>query len=107
MIATAGAIRDSAGGYVFNPLLSNLDVTSFNIITTAGDLELAPVAGSDATYICRRGTAMNLSFFNVTAVSQRSHIADPSGGATVDTEARNAIDAILLAMEQYGLLVSS
>ena len=61
----------------------------------------------NALYLARRGTGCNLSFFNATAVSRRAHIADPSGGATVDAESRTAIDAILLALEEYGLLATS
>jgi len=46
-------------------------------------------------------------FFAATAVVQQNHIADPSGGATNDAEARTAINAILDALEAYGLLKTS
>lgn len=39
--------------------------------------------------------------------TQASHIADPSGGATTDAEARTAINAILAALENVGILASS
>jgi hypothetical protein len=35
--------------------------------------------------------------------AQAVHIADPSGGATVDAEARTAINAILVALEGVGI----
>ena len=35
--------------------------------------------------------------------TQQSHIADPSGGTTVDTEARTAINGILAVLEHFGL----
>jgi|GEM_PF-6286646 len=38
---------------------------------------------------------------------QQAHIADPSGGSTQDTEARTAINAILAALENAGLLATS
>jgi len=39
--------------------------------------------------------------------TQAAHIADPSGGATTDAEARTAIDAILVVLESVGLTASS
>ena len=41
--------------------------------------------------------------YGVNAVAQAAHIADPSGGATQDTEARTAINAILVALENIGI----
>jgi len=41
------------------------------------------------------------------AASIQSHIADPSGGGTVDTESRAAIDAILDILEAYGMAATS
>lgn len=39
--------------------------------------------------------------------AQQGHISDPSGGSTQDAEARAAINSILYALEQHGLLASS
>lgn len=39
--------------------------------------------------------------------TQAAHIADPTGGATEDAEARTAINAILVALENVGILASS
>jgi hypothetical protein len=39
--------------------------------------------------------------------TQADHIADPSGGATVDDEARAAIVSILSALEGAGILKTS
>ena len=39
----------------------------------------------------------------IAAVTTQSKINDPSGGATVDTEARTAINAIIDALEAFGL----
>ena len=36
--------------------------------------------------------------------SRRAAIASPAGGATVDSQARSAIDQILSAMRQHGLI---
>jgi hypothetical protein len=39
--------------------------------------------------------------------AQASSIADPAGGATIDSEARTAISSILAALRQHGLISSS
>jgi hypothetical protein len=51
--------------------------------------------------------AMRLAFFGGTPVAKQTHIADPAGGVTVDAEARTAINAILVALENYSLLATS
>ena len=45
-----------------------------------------------------------IGFFNNPSSVQQGPIANPSGGVVVDIEARTAIDAILTAFENYGLL---
>lgn len=40
------------------------------------------------------------------AMVQQAHIADPSGGTTIDAEGRAKINAILVALETYGLLAT-
>ena len=40
--------------------------------------------------------------FGVEPVSQQSHIANPSGGLTIDAEARTEIIAILVVLENLG-----
>jgi hypothetical protein len=39
---------------------------------------------------------------NVAPIAPQAHIADPSGGATVDDEARAAIAAINARLEAFG-----
>ena len=53
------------------------------------------------------GTTQKLGFWNATAVVQPVHIVDPTGGGTVDAEARTAIDAILAQLATLGLQASS
>lgn len=48
-----------------------------------------------------------LGFYSATPVARAAHIADPSGGGTQDAEARSAINAILVALENVGLLAAS
>lgn len=51
--------------------------------------------------------ATGIGFFAATPVAKQAFIADPTGGATVDAEARTAITAVITALENYGLLATS
>lgn len=51
-------------------------------------------------------TGTNLGLYSATPVPQASAIADASGGATVDAEARTAINAILAAIRAIGLIAT-
>lgn len=51
--------------------------------------------------------ATGIGFFAATPVARQAFIADPTGGSTVDAEARTAITALITAMENYGLLATS
>lgn len=50
------------------------------------------------------GTASNqkIAFLGATAVSQQSAISAPSGGVTIDTESRNAINSIRSVLSTFG-----
>ena len=52
-------------------------------------------------------TGQKIGFWNATPVVQQTHIADPSGGATVDAEARTAINAINALCAALGLTAAS
>jgi hypothetical protein len=52
-------------------------------------------------------TTQKLGFWNTTPVVQPAHIADPSGGAVVDAEARTAINAILAWQATLGLTAAA
>jgi len=44
-----------------------------------------------------------IGFFGTTPTTQQSSIADPSGGATIDSQARTAINSILDVLDNFGL----
>lgn len=53
------------------------------------------------------GSAAAIGFLGAAPVPQAAHIADPSGGGTVDSEARTAINAVLTVLENLGFVATS
>ena len=53
------------------------------------------------------GSAAAIAFLGATPSARLAHVADPSGGATVDAEARTAINSILATLETFGLHATS
>lgn len=51
-------------------------------------------------------TSQKIGFYNATPVVQQTNVTNPTGGATVDAEARTAIDAILSRLETLGLFAA-
>ncbi|KKN76237.1 hypothetical protein LCGC14_0372630 [marine sediment metagenome] len=52
-------------------------------------------------------TTQKIGFWNATPVVQQAHIADPTGGGTIDAEARTAINSILGQMATTGMQAAS
>ena len=52
------------------------------------------------------GTATNqlLSFYGVTPVDQPATVADPTGGATVDSQARDGVVNLIDRLQELGLI---
>jgi len=48
------------------------------------------------------GAAARIGFLGATAAARIAHVADPTGGATTDAEARTAINSILVTLETFG-----
>lgn len=59
---------------------------------------------ANGTSICT-ATDQKIGFYGQTAI-QQSKINDPSGGLTVDGEARSIINSIIDVLEAYGLTAS-
>jgi hypothetical protein len=64
-------------------------------------------AAREALRIEASGTAPMIGFLGAAAVVRAAHIADPSGGAIQDAEARTAINAILVVIENLGFNATS
>lgn len=79
-------------------------------IDSAGDITIAD--GGDfilnATTGTKIGTAttQKLGFYNATPIVQGAAVADASGGATIDAEARTAINALLARIRSLGLIAT-
>ena len=75
------------------------NVTDGAVKRHAGSYSWEITVGADAS--------AKVGFHGATPTAQAAHIPDPSGGTTVDAEARAAINAILMALEGKGLLAAS
>jgi len=53
------------------------------------------------------GSAAAIGFLGAAPAARIAHVADPAGGATVDAEARSAINSILATLETFGLHATS
>lgn len=61
----------------------------------------------EAIRIEASGSAPMVGFLGAAAVVRAAHIADPSGGGVIDAEARTAINAILVVLENLGFNATS
>ncbi len=85
--------------------------TSLARISTSGSLSFgagASIRPSTTGAGLRIGGATNelIGFWNVTAVVQPTAVADASGGGTIDTEARTALNALLARVRTIGLIAT-
>ena len=53
------------------------------------------------------GSAAAIGFLGAAPAARQTHVADPTGGATVDAEARTAINSILTTLETFGFHATS
>ena len=95
-----------------NNIVMNLPLDmNGNNITTVGDITLDDASNIifNATTGTKIATAttQKIGFWNTTPVIQPTHIADPTGGATIDSEARTAINSILAQLATIGLQAAS
>jgi len=88
-------------------LASDANSNSADILITANQIELKSET-TGGVYATRINIDENkIGFFSATPVIQQSHVADPSGGATVDAEARTVINSILAQLANLGLQAST
>jgi hypothetical protein len=95
-------LRGGTNGIDFNiGANEEMSLTADLLSFTAGtNIALATSTGT------KIGTATSqlLGFYNATPVNQPDTVADPAGGATVDAEARTAINSIIDRLQELGLI---
>jgi hypothetical protein len=62
--------------------------------------------GSEVQVISQAGVLYSAGA-KVASGTQQVHVVNPTGGTTTDAEARTAINAILVALETFGINASS
>lgn len=108
----------SAGAIIYENVGTKA-AANFDALKGAAIANYLPLAGgtmTDAANIAvgsttgsKIGTAASqkLGFFGATPVVQQSKVADPTGGATQDAEARTAIAAVIDVLEALGFSATS
>jgi hypothetical protein len=80
-----------------------------NSFTASGDNLLINSGSGNMTLQANGGIligglpAQEIGFYGATPVVQAANIANPTGGGTIDAEARTAINSILAALEGIGI----
>ena len=87
--------------------VATLTVTNIAATTFTGSITIADAIDIvlNATTGTKIGTAttQKLGFYNAVPVVQGASVADPTGGATVDNEARTAITALISRIKTVGI----
>lgn len=105
------AQRSGTNAQTFRIYNTYTSSTSYERLDIAWDTNVCTIqtqAGSAGGF--KRGLQIGgastdeLGFFGATPVDQPAAVADPSGGSTVDTEARAAIGAVIDRLQELGLI---
>lgn len=96
----AGAFAGDAG-LTYN---KTTDVLSVGAVTLADAGNI--VVGSSTGTKIGTATSQKLGFYNATPVVQGASVADATGGAIIDAEARTAINALISRIEALGLIAT-
>jgi hypothetical protein len=91
-------------------MIINPKLVGTGYLSITGDISLVDediILGTTTGTKIGTATTQKLGFWNATPVVQQAHIADPAGGATVDTEARAAIASINALLATLGLTAAA
>ena len=104
---------EGAAGAVHNISFNEATDTIFQLrydgspSNPSNEFQLVPSnGGTEGDPIVRARNNGHLAFFNATPVAQPSAIANATGGATVDSEARTALNNLLAACRNLGIIAS-
>ena len=76
-------------------------------VIAVADLKLGAGAGTSVTATAAEINKLASSGTLVASGTQHALVSDPSGGATQDAEARTAINALIDALQAFGIVASS
>lgn len=85
--------------------VTKIAATTFTGNVTIGD-GINIVANTTTGTKIGTGTTQKLGFYNATPIVQGASVADASGGAVIDAEARAAINALISRIEALGLIAT-
>jgi hypothetical protein len=108
--ATAAEVNKTAGVTAGTVTASKALVVGANKnldVLAVADLKLGAGAGTSVTATAAEINKLASSGAIVASGTAHVHVTDPTGGATADAEARTAINAILAALEAFGINLSS
>lgn len=110
--ATSGASGDPCDVVLWGPVTGFSSLTpgarAYVSAATAGKLATAAPAATDAvTWLFGHNYDATTVMVAPVMVAPQTAIADPSGGATTDSQARTAIASIINALEANGILVQA
>ncbi len=93
------------GGGTSGLAIDNVGDSTFDGNITLADAKNIILNTSTGTKI-GTSTTQKIGFYNATPISQGASVADATGGATVDAEARTAINALISRIEALGLIAT-
>lgn len=95
---STGSVNILAPGISIQSTFNNVFIES-----QSNNVSLSAVSGTVRIAVL---TTQNLSFYGAGGTPQQAGIADPTGGGTVDTEARAAIVSLITVLETLGLIAT-
>lgn len=93
-LAPLGALATCGYAFLGDPNTGLFSTSADDVSVAAGGVDRLRLNGT------------GVGFFAATPVAQQAHVNDPSGGATVDAEARTAVNSILDILQAYGLMAA-
>jgi hypothetical protein len=83
------------------------DGTKWQVQVTGATTKASGAEVNTGTDDAKFVTAKAIADSNIISVAAQTHIADPTGGATTDSQARTAIASILDALEAAGIVAGA
>lgn len=96
-------IQPGGKAFTFKQATGNLEMpASGSFVLSAGNIATDTSTGTKIA----TATNQKLGFYNTTPVVQPSAVSDASGGATVDSEARTALNTLLSRLRDLGIIAT-